>query len=95
MKKTRLRPAPALVGVIASVVMLAAGPALAAGISKCTKITKPGSYVLTRNLTARGDCLVVAASFVTLDLGGFVITGEGDVGEGSGVIGQGDRHHRT
>ena len=51
-------------------------------ISKCTTISKPGSYVLTRNLTASGDCLMVAANFVTLDLGGWVITGNG-TGTGS------------
>jgi hypothetical protein len=49
-KRIRLRAAPAVVGVIASVVTLAAGPALGnpIRISKCTTITKPGSYVLTR-----------------------------------------------
>ena len=77
MRKTSLRIAPALFGVIASVVALAAGPALGAQINKCTKITKPGFYVLTRNLTATGDCLVVAANFVTIDLGGWVITSTG------------------
>jgi hypothetical protein len=45
-------------------------------ISKCTKITKPGSYLVTRNLTAVGDCLVLEARNVTLDLGGW-ITGDG------------------
>ena len=81
MKKTRLRAASALVGVIASVTALGAGPALGAQINKCTTITKPGFYVLTRNLTATGDCLVVAANFVTIDLGGWVITGSGLGGE--------------
>jgi hypothetical protein len=88
MKKTSLRAAPALVGVIASVVVLAAGPALGARISKCATISKPGSYTLTRNLTAVGDCLVVAADFVTLDLGGWVITGDGSTG--GGVTDQGN-----
>lgn len=46
-------------------------------IAKCTAITNPGSYVLTKNLTASGDCLVVEASFVTIDLFGHVITGDG------------------
>ena len=85
MKKTRLH-APALVGVLVSVVAFSAGPAwgdqssrpaLGNRISKCGTISKPGSYVLTRNLTAIGDCLVVAANFVTIDLGGWVITGNG------------------
>ena len=85
MKKTRLRVAPALVGVIASVVVLGAGPALGAQLSACTTISQRGSYELTRNLTARGDCLVVAANFVTIDLGGWVIAGNGT---GSGITDQ-------
>jgi hypothetical protein len=32
--------------------------------------------VLDRNLTASGDCIIIAADFVTLDLAGFVIRGE-------------------
>ena len=86
MKKTRLRAAPALVGVIASVTALGAGPALGASLSKCTTITKPGSYVLTRNLTAVGNCFVVGADFVTIDLGGWAITGDGT---GGGITDQG------
>ncbi len=46
-------------------------------ISACTTITEPGSYVLTRNLTAAADCLVIAADFVTLDLHGWAIIGPG------------------
>ena len=88
MKKTRLH-APAIVGVLVSIVAFSAGPAwgdqssrpaLGNRISKCGTISKPGSYVLTRNLTANGDCLVVAANFVTIDLGGWVITGNGTGG---------------
>jgi hypothetical protein len=41
------------------------------------QITAPGSYVLARNLSARGDCLVIEADFVTIDLAGFAITGNG------------------
>jgi hypothetical protein len=54
-------------------------------ISKCTKITKPGSYLVTRNLTAVGDCLVLEARNVTLDLGGW-ITGDG-AEDSTGVTG--------
>jgi parallel beta-helix repeat protein len=36
-----------------------------------------GSYILTANLTATGDCLVVTAHFVTINLGGFTISGNG------------------
>ena len=85
--RTRLRAALVVVALVASGAALASGPALAASINKCTTIGKPGSYVLTRNLTAAGDCLVVAADFVTIDLGGWVITGDG--GTGSGVTDQG------
>jgi hypothetical protein len=80
--RTRLRAAPAVVALVASGVPLASGPALAASITKCTTIAKPGSYELTRNLTAAGDCLVIAADFVTIDLGGWVITGDGSTGLG-------------
>jgi len=87
MKRTRSRAAPVLVGVIASVVALQAERALGQPtprgdphpipLSECTTIDEPGSYVLTQNLTVAGDCFVVAADFVTLDLGGWVITGNG------------------
>jgi hypothetical protein len=53
-------------------------------ITACRRITKSGSYVVTRNLTAAGDCLVLATNFVTVDLGGFTITGDGT---GIGVSG--------
>jgi hypothetical protein len=43
-------------------------------ISRCMTITSSGSYVLTQNLSSRGHCLVIGASDVTLDLGGFVIS---------------------
>jgi len=46
-------------------------------INKCETITAPGSYVLKKSLTATGDCLIVAASFVTLDLDGQTLTGDG------------------
>ena len=54
-------------------------PAVAAprNISKCTTLTDPGAYVVTRNLAATGDCLILAADFITLDLGGFTIAGDG------------------
>jgi hypothetical protein len=66
-------------------------------ITKCTTIDKPGSYVLTRNLTtAAGDCVLVAASFVSLDLDGFVITGPGgELPDGAGVISGGTQNFIT
>jgi len=53
-------------------------------ISSCQTITQPGSYFLITNLTATGagDCLTIQANFVTLDLSGFVIAGNGT---GSGI----------
>ncbi len=64
--------------------VLAAGPKK---ISKCKTITKPGSYVVTKNLKAtaktNGNCITIDADFVTLDLGGFTLTGlEGVPGNG-------------
>jgi len=43
-------------------------------IKACQTISQPGSYELANNLTATGDCLVIAASFVTIDLAGFSIS---------------------
>jgi hypothetical protein len=54
-------------------------------IEKCQTIDKPGSYKLVNNLTAPSntDCLVINASFVTIDLDGFSISsGGGTAGEG-------------
>lgn len=51
-------------------------------VRNCITLDEPGSYVLQRNLTARGDCLVIEADFVNVDLNGFVISGNGT---GAGV----------
>jgi hypothetical protein len=51
-------------------------------INACTTISVPGSYVLGNNLSAAGDCIVIAADFVTVDHDGFVITG---LKPGSGI----------
>lgn len=82
MKMNALRATRAFFLIIVSVVVLAAQPALADRIGTCTTIDKPGSYVLTRNLASSGDCLVVAADFVTIDLDGWMITGDGSTGGG-------------
>jgi parallel beta-helix repeat protein len=58
-----------------------------APVSACGTLAASGSYLLTGNLTASGDCLVVGADFVTLDLAGFVISGNG---KGSGVTTSGN-----
>jgi hypothetical protein len=46
-------------------------------ISQCGKIDQPGSYRLVANLTAEGNCLVLTADGVTINLAGFAITGNG------------------
>jgi hypothetical protein len=54
-------------------------------ISGCRLIDQPGSYVLTRNITARQQdlrsigpsCILIVADFVTLDLRGYTLTGPG------------------
>jgi hypothetical protein len=48
-------------------------------IERCQTIDSPSSYKLVKNLTAptNADCLLISASFVTIDLSGFVITGRG------------------
>ena len=51
--------------------------AFAAPPFNCQTITQPGSYTLTKNLASTGDCIVIASDFVTLDLAGFTISGNG------------------
>lgn len=46
-------------------------------ITRCQTINVSGSYVLLRNLTATGDCLVLEVDDVTIDLDGHTITGDG------------------
>lgn len=53
----------------------AAAPRL---IHKCgITISQPGSYMLADNLDSVGDCLIVRSDFVTIDLDGFAIRGDG------------------
>ena len=54
----------------------------AKNITACQTIGQPGKYSLGGNLTAAGDCLVIAADFVSIDLAGFTIAGNGT---GAGV----------
>jgi hypothetical protein len=52
-------------------------------IEKCQTISQPGSYKLVNNLTfsaSSGTCLQITASFVTVDLAGFSISGNGSEG---------------
>lgn len=72
--KTILRTRSALAAFLLSPALALAAPQ---NISACQTISVPGSYTLNKNLAAAGDCIVIAASFVTLDLSGFVISGNG------------------
>jgi hypothetical protein len=49
----------------------------ATGISACGTLSSAGNYFLTSNLTATGDCLVIAAANVAIDMKGKTITGNG------------------
>jgi hypothetical protein len=51
-------------------------------------ITAPGNYVVTKNLTASGDCINVSTGQVAIDLQGHSITGNGT--SGVGIIGGAD-----
>jgi hypothetical protein len=51
-------------------------------IEKCQTISQPGSYKLVNNLAGpltANSCLMITADFVTIDLGGFTITGNGSL----------------
>jgi hypothetical protein len=52
------------------------------GVSSCQTLSAPGNYFLTSNLSASGDCLVIGASNVAIDLKGKTIKGNGS---GSGI----------
>ena len=62
----------------------AAGAREPTQIKTCQKISQPGSYELVNNLVATGDCLVITADFVTIDLAGFSIE-EGGTGR-TGIL---------
>ena len=62
-------------------------------IEKCQTIDKPGSYKLVNNLTftgTTGACLPITASFVTIDLAGFTITGNDSAGASATQVTGGD-----
>jgi len=46
-------------------------------LKQCTPIIAPGSYVLVKNISATSDCFIIRSNYVTLDLNGFTITGNG------------------
>jgi hypothetical protein len=47
-------------------------------LTACTTISSPGNYVLGNNITAAGNCFVLAASNVAIDFKGKKVTGNGD-----------------
>jgi Right handed beta helix region len=51
-------------------------------VSSCQTLSAPGNYFLTANLSSVGDCLVIGADNVAIDLKGKTITGNGT---GSGI----------
>ena len=55
-------------------------------IDKCQTIGAAGSYVLAKNIGEAGDCLVISAKNVTVDLNGFAVVGKGT---GTGIRGDG------
>ncbi len=52
-------------------------PAAPKVLSNCQTIIDPGAYIVGKNVAASGDCFVIAADNVNLDLDGFVLTGNG------------------
>jgi hypothetical protein len=70
----------AAIGLTGAIVPTVSGAPLL--IKTCQTIAASGSYVVDNNLTANGDCLVLAADDVTIDLNGFTIAGQGT---GAGV----------
>ena len=52
------------------------------GVSSCQTLAAPGNYFLMNNLNATGDCLVIGAANVAIDLKGKSIKGNGT---GSGI----------
>lgn len=80
-----------LCAIAAAVAAAASSPALAAGpsnVNSCGTISAPGSYVLTRNVSASGDCFKIRADDVTFDFNGFTATGDG-TGAAMGLDGRG------
>lgn len=55
-------------------------------VSSCGTLSPAGNYILTKNLTATGNCLVIAAANVAIDMNGKTITGNGT---GSGITDDG------
>jgi hypothetical protein len=79
--KNALAGAVVFIGLGASISQAIAAPI---GISTCQTISVPGSYVLTNNINAVGNCFVLTADYITLDFDGYSVVGDGT---GSGIVG--------
>jgi hypothetical protein len=59
-------------------------------LTACGTISSPGNYVLKNNLTASGDCFVISADNVAINMNGHTITGDGT---GNGITDNDVRHN--
>ncbi|MBI4544768.1 MAG: hypothetical protein HY703_06220 [Gemmatimonadetes bacterium] len=87
------RPIFLLLAALLSLGLLLPRPATAEPklITECQAVEAPGSYLVANNLESSGDCLVILADFVSIDLGGFSLTGHKPqrAGPWAGVTDQG------
>src|SRR5262245_14529179 len=74
---------------VAAIAAVSLGPAPAAAatpVSACGSLTKAGErYVLTGDIGAAGNCFLVLADRITVDLAGHTITGPGARTDSTGV----------
>jgi hypothetical protein len=72
-------------GVLGLLGLLASAQAQPTPLTACGTISTSGAYSVQNNLEATGaDCLSIGASYVTISLGGYTITGDGS--NFSGVV---------
>jgi hypothetical protein len=85
---TRYSTGRLIIAVLAALFCLTAAKTASAQtvLSACGTISSPGNYVLNTNLTTSGDCFVITASNVALDMKGHTITGDGS---GNGITDDG------
>lgn len=72
-----------LVGLLGLLGWLTAAQAAPTSVTACGTISQSGTYVLQNNITTAGTCLTIDADFVTLNLNGFTLTGDGS---GHGIV---------
>ncbi len=79
MKKTLLIQIVVVLACFISSNGVASGPKK---IRKCMTIKKSGAYIVSKNLQAtkkrEGNCIIIEADYVSIDLNGFTLTGLGD-----------------